>query len=139
MVGGVDTSLSVIGGISLWPLQTWEQAEGTDDMKCCNFGVVQVVPAKNRNSPQTGLRQRPQPSPRSFFSTPLVHFSSAWGQQDHVFFIAALSFPPMYDHRGTRPLDKESAALQQHDVKNKEVRGTVYLCDCLINLIDVFL
>lgn len=56
--------------ISLWPLQTWGQAEGKAAVKCCNFDVVQVVLAKNRNNPQTGLCQRPQPSaltPPPFF------------------------------------------------------------------------
>lgn len=30
-----------------------------------------------------------------------------------LFFIAPLSFPPMYDHRGPQPSDKESVPLQQ--------------------------
>lgn len=55
MEGGINTSLPVAASISVWTLQTWGQAEGMDFMICCNFGVVQGVPAKNHNNSQIDL------------------------------------------------------------------------------------
>lgn len=92
MVGGVATLLSVIDSLSPSDLQTGGQAEGMVVLKRCNFSVVQVVPANNRNNPQTGLCQQPQTSP-SLLSPVLLPLWSIYPLPvGYSFYIAALSF-----------------------------------------------
>lgn len=121
MVGGVDTSLSVVG---LYLCLTSPDLRGWMSWKRCSFSVVQVVPAKRAwYGPQTGLCQWPQ-SPTLHPSCPpsLFWFISPQACIFHSCLIAATRLWPQ---RNPGPPVKQQRKVNIKGVKKITVYFSV--------------